>query len=240
MGLFEHFPYTNFHRLNFDWLVQKVKNLLDRMDQAEEDIDDLQTRMSAAEDDIDALEGRMQTAEDDIDALEGRMQTAEDDIDALEGRMQTAEDDIDALEVTVADHAERIGVLEADSVEIWRRILPNVALPLDDDLSEAATAGTATRLGDVLTVNYWVDFLNVNVAHKMYFKRECVIPFGPNDEWAGYPVLSFHDATTGDVLAFPIVRDPGNNRQYFTIPSGTHSGSLFGSLIVEWEEETNS
>lgn len=184
MGLFEHFPYTNFHRLNFDWLARKVKDILDRIEQAEEDID--------------------------------------------------------ALEVTVDDHAERIGVLEADSVEIWRRILPNVALPLDDDLSEAATSGTATRLGNVLTVNYSVDFLNVNVAHKMYFRNACVIPFGPEDAWSGIPVLSFRDATTGDVLAFPIVRDPVNHRQYFTIPSGTHAGSLFGSLIVQWEEETNS
>ena len=205
MGLFEHFPYTNFHRLNFDWLVGKVKNLLDRMDQAEEDIDDLQTRMSAAE----------------------------DDIDALEGRMQTAEDDIDALEVTVADHAERIGVLEADNVEIWRRILPNIADPFDSDLSEAPIGGVSTRLGNVLTVNCSVALPDINVAHKIYFQTACVIPFGPDDEWAGDPVLSFHDATTGDVLAFPIVRDSGNNRQYFTIPSGTHSGSLFGSLVVE-------
>ena len=237
MGLFEHFPYTNFHRLNFDWLVQKVKNLLDRMDQAEEDIDDLQTRMSAAEDDIDALETRMQTAEDDIDALETRMQTAEDDIDDLQTRMSAAEDDIDSLEVTVADHAERIAYLEGDNEEIWRRILPNIAVPFVGDLSEAATSGSATRLGNVLTVNYWVDLTDVNVEHKIYFKRECVIPFGPEDAWSGIPVLSFRDATTGDILAFPIVRDAINGLQYFTIPSGTNSGSLFGSLIIQWNED---
>ena len=27
MGIFEHFPYTNFHEVNLDWLLEKVKNL---------------------------------------------------------------------------------------------------------------------------------------------------------------------------------------------------------------------
>lgn len=27
MGLFEHFPFTNFHQLNLDWLIQEIKNL---------------------------------------------------------------------------------------------------------------------------------------------------------------------------------------------------------------------
>lgn len=27
MGLFEHFPYTNFHQLNLDWLIEQLKNL---------------------------------------------------------------------------------------------------------------------------------------------------------------------------------------------------------------------
>lgn len=32
MGLFEHFPYANFHELNLDWLLQKMKELSARMD----------------------------------------------------------------------------------------------------------------------------------------------------------------------------------------------------------------
>lgn len=84
MGLFEHFPYTNFHELNAHWILEKTKELLGRMDQAEDDIDSLEGR-------CDSLEDRMTTAEGDIDALEGRC-------DSLEDRMTTAEGDIDALE----------------------------------------------------------------------------------------------------------------------------------------------
>ena len=27
MALFEHFPYTNFHQMNLDWLLNRVKNI---------------------------------------------------------------------------------------------------------------------------------------------------------------------------------------------------------------------
>lgn len=62
MGLFEHFPYTNFHQLNLDWIVRQLKKKEDR---------------------VEALEGRMDQAEADIDALEGRMDTAEGNITNL-------------------------------------------------------------------------------------------------------------------------------------------------------------
>lgn len=38
MGLFEQFPYTNFHELNLDWLLQKVKQLDSKVDSFEDDI----------------------------------------------------------------------------------------------------------------------------------------------------------------------------------------------------------
>lgn len=33
MGLFEHFPYCNFHGLNLDWLLKKTKTLEDHVDE---------------------------------------------------------------------------------------------------------------------------------------------------------------------------------------------------------------
>ena len=84
MGLYEQFPYVNFHGVNLKWILDRMVEFETRLTTAESDIADLKTRMTAAENDIDALEDRMDTAEDDIEALEGRMDTAEDDIDALQ------------------------------------------------------------------------------------------------------------------------------------------------------------
>lgn len=33
MGLFEQFPYTNFHELNLDWILNKIKEFQERLDQ---------------------------------------------------------------------------------------------------------------------------------------------------------------------------------------------------------------
>ena len=35
MALFENFPYTNFHEMNLDWLLQKVKALAGKVDELE-------------------------------------------------------------------------------------------------------------------------------------------------------------------------------------------------------------
>ena len=32
MGMFDHFPYTNFHELNLDWIISAVKELLIEVD----------------------------------------------------------------------------------------------------------------------------------------------------------------------------------------------------------------
>ena len=38
MGLFEHFPYTNFHELNLDWIIQTVKELDEKVNSIEDRI----------------------------------------------------------------------------------------------------------------------------------------------------------------------------------------------------------
>lgn len=38
MGLFEHFPYANFHELNLDWILQKIKELDKKVDSIEDRI----------------------------------------------------------------------------------------------------------------------------------------------------------------------------------------------------------
>lgn len=36
MGLFEHFPYTNFHDLNLDWIIQEIKTLNEKVNNIDE------------------------------------------------------------------------------------------------------------------------------------------------------------------------------------------------------------
>lgn len=42
MGTFEQFPYTNFHDINLDWIIEALKELNDR-------VTDLEARVTALE-----------------------------------------------------------------------------------------------------------------------------------------------------------------------------------------------
>ena len=124
MGLFEnsHFPYTNFHEMNMDKLVETVEGaagqasaLSDRVTTAEQDIDALENtsqtlsgRIDAVNTDINTINGNIDDIESDINALSGRVTTAEQDIDALETRATTSEGDIDALETRLTTAEEDI------------------------------------------------------------------------------------------------------------------------------------
>lgn len=42
MGLFEHFPYTNFHDLNLDWILRTVKELYNKVSEQSDWIEEHQ------------------------------------------------------------------------------------------------------------------------------------------------------------------------------------------------------
>lgn len=179
MGLFEHFPYVNFHELNAAWLVEKTKTLLTRMDAAEARLTAAEARLTTAEGRLDAIEdeitainaeivsiksqitaltarmtaaeARLATAENDIDSLEGRMTAAENDIDSLETRLTTAENNITAA-------VNRISALEnrANAIELEISGLKTRMTAAEDDIDalearEAIPAHTVGDAGKVLT-----------------------------------------------------------------------------------------
>lgn len=80
MGVFEQFPYTNFHGVNLDWILKMIR--------------EHETR-------ITALESWKVTTEGRLDSLEGRMDSAESDIDALQTQVPAASTD-DAGKVLTA------------------------------------------------------------------------------------------------------------------------------------------
>lgn len=74
MGLFEHWPYTNFHNLNLDWIIETLTTIKDEYDSFDvdtlrSDITDLQTGLQTASESIDDLQ-------DDYDSVLVMYQTA--------------------------------------------------------------------------------------------------------------------------------------------------------------------
>lgn len=75
MGLWEHFPYTNFHNLNLDWIVTKVKELnqkvteLDQWAQTHQgEYEVLLQRVNVIETEIDTFETQIRSEFDQLKA----------------------------------------------------------------------------------------------------------------------------------------------------------------------------
>lgn len=49
MSIFSRFPYTDFHRLNADWILEKIKEMLGLTQQAAETVEGYDDRLTAAE-----------------------------------------------------------------------------------------------------------------------------------------------------------------------------------------------
>ena len=69
MGLFEHFPYVNFHQLNIDWVLEKVKYCLAT-------VETFASRLLGCENRLNALEPRMDAAETEIERNDQNIQAA--------------------------------------------------------------------------------------------------------------------------------------------------------------------
>ena len=114
MGLFNnsHFPYTNFHELNLDKVVEISQSAKDTAETAAATVSQYDNRLTAAERDID-------TAEGNITALQGSMSTVQSDITSLGQNITSMghdieqnADDIDSLERTVGEQGVDISRLQ--------------------------------------------------------------------------------------------------------------------------------
>lgn len=140
MGLFEHFPYVNFHNLNLDWILKKIKDLLTRMDAAEEKLDEHEERLDAAETMLEDHESRLDAAEAAITGLDTRVTAAEADIDDLQSRMTAAEADVDDLQ---------------DRMTIAEGTLSDLAETVEEvaETSDASSRFTVTAGGSLIEAN---------------------------------------------------------------------------------------
>ena len=134
MGVFEQFPYTNFHGVNLSWILEKVRDHETR-------ITSLESRMTTAEEDIDKL----QTDVGDVTQLHTTDKSSlVAAVNENEGRLDTAENDIDALETqvpkAVAGDAGKVLTATGAGSATWQDVPKE--LP--------ASLGTA---GQVLAVN---------------------------------------------------------------------------------------
>lgn len=78
MGLFDHFPYTNFHELNLTWILETIKQL-------EAEVDDLTTWMGTHKGEYQQALQRLAAVENDMDTFK---QQINDEFDRLKADIE--------------------------------------------------------------------------------------------------------------------------------------------------------
>lgn len=150
MGLFEQFPYTNFHELNLDFILRKLKKLEDRMAELDGKMAALESKMDVLQEEMaqlreamaalvllvesfrDTLDGHTQELEAlnaRCDSLESGLAALENSVAALAGRVTAAESGIDALtgrvaiaEVDIAALEGRMATVESDIAALRKNV----------------------------------------------------------------------------------------------------------------------
>lgn len=92
MGLWEHFPYTNFHGLNLDWVLRSIKDLTDRVEALEERIEEIKQEILAEVDEkLQAFkEELLREVQEKLDALKEELEAIIDQkIDAAVAELET-------------------------------------------------------------------------------------------------------------------------------------------------------
>lgn len=134
MGLFEHWPYTNFHDLNLNWIIKKIKNV----ETAEQN-----TAASAAEaaGSAEAAAGSAASAQASAEAAAGSAEAAAGSAEAAAGSAEEA-----------GDYAEHIADPVSGLVTTWLddNIEPTTP-PVDSSLTVQGAAADAKKTGDELS-----------------------------------------------------------------------------------------
>ena len=174
---FEKFPYTNFHELNLDWLLNKLKNLEEWAAQFDTDalLEEIrQLILKMVEDGTfdEIFEEWVRPLKDDITELQGEMTNLEGRVTALE-TSQAAQDitingiqtTLSTLVVTVNEHGELITSLDArvEALET-SQAAQDVTLDEHEDRITALENSSSGQGGDISALANRVTVLENNYS----------------------------------------------------------------------------
>lgn len=81
---FNKYPYTDFHELNLDWVVEKTQDCVDAVEEMDDRVTTLETSMTNVQGRLTTAEERIARQESDIRGLSAAVGEIRDDVTALE------------------------------------------------------------------------------------------------------------------------------------------------------------
>lgn len=125
MGLFDWFPYTNFHELNIDWVLRKVRELNERVEKLEIQIasikDEIMQEVQAKLDELkteltDLIDQKLDECKEEVlakikdlqDALDALTATVTQEVNAIKQELSDLSDDYNAFKSAVTNELNSI------------------------------------------------------------------------------------------------------------------------------------
>lgn len=93
MGLFEHFPYTNYHDANLDWIIKKMNEFVTYLEEKDAEWQQMETDFGQMQTDFAAIEDRWTELQTEINsAIEGIAPAIADGLREAQAAMQAQYD----------------------------------------------------------------------------------------------------------------------------------------------------
>ena len=135
MGLFEHFPYVNFHQLNIDWILERMKESLaqieefkTRLDSDEADIDQLQTDLANVNLNISGIVQDISDLGRQLTRLGNQLADTNSNVSDLQTDMENTNADVSVLLDTapapLAGDVGKVLTASAAGEGSWQQLIP--------------------------------------------------------------------------------------------------------------------
>lgn len=146
--MFPNFPWTNFHRLNADWILQTVQNAVDTVTRAVERIESALSTVDGLTRRVTNLETATRQLQEDTSALQDRLTHSETQITTLQANLRQQGSALDsmsstvsALSTAVADKAQMPVIINLSAADAFPAHIPAA------DQAQVRAALTALNTG---------------------------------------------------------------------------------------------
>lgn len=106
MGLFEHFPYTNLHTLNLDWILRKFKAFESTVAELSEKVDNI----TDVSDDVERIDATVTELQDDFSEVQQDVSGLKTDVSDLKTDVSDLKTDVEELQTAVEGLSDLHGV----------------------------------------------------------------------------------------------------------------------------------
>lgn len=141
MGLFEHWPYVNFHEMNLDWIIKEIPKVFAAKDEAQ----------ASAEASAESAEASQLSADASQLSADASQQSADASQQSADSSQESAENAAES-EASAKNYADHIGDPVAGLVTDWLDDHVTPTTPsVDDTLTISGAAADSKKVGDKIT-----------------------------------------------------------------------------------------